>query len=106
MQPRELVISGLTSFIDRVALDFGTDRQRSIAAMTVDEAQVHLDDGQFPPGSMGPKMSAAIDFVRHGGRVAVITDTRRVRASLAEQPEGDTGTRIGAVPAAEPIGTT
>lgn len=96
----------LITDIDRVALDFGTDRQRSIAEMTVEEAQVHLDDGQFPPGSMGPKMSAAVEFVRHGGRVAVITDTRRVHATLAEQPEGETGTRIVAVPAARPVGTT
>ncbi len=93
----------LITDIDRVALDFGTDRQRSVATMTVDEAAGHLDDGQFPPGSMGPKMSAAIDFVRLGGRVAVITDTRRVRATLAEE-EGDTGTRIVAVPSPSTIG--
>lgn len=87
----------LITDIDRVALDFGTDRQRSIAEMTVDDAQGHFDDGQFPAGSMGPKMAAAIDFVRHGGRVSVITDARRVRATLAEET-GDTGTRIVAVP--------
>ncbi|MDN5747256.1 MAG: carbamate kinase [Pseudonocardia sp.] len=99
----------LITDIDRVALDFGTDRQRSISAMTVDEAQSHLDDGQFPPGSMGPKMSAAIEFVRHGGRVAVITDTGRVRATLAEEPGGDvpphTGTRIVAA-ASTTVGVT
>lgn len=104
----------LITDIGRVALDFGTDRQRSVDTMTVDEARSHLDDGQFPPGSMGPKVRAAIDFVHHGGRVAVITDTRRVRATLAEPPEGrdvppppaggDTGTRIVAVPS--PIGVT
>lgn len=102
----------LITDIGRVALDFGTDRQRSVDTMTADEAGVHLADGQFPAGSMGPKVSAAIDFVRHGGRVAVITDTRRVRATLAESvddrevppADGETGTRIVAVP--HPIGAT
>lgn len=83
----------LITDIGRVALDFGTDRQRSIAEMTVEDAQHHLDGGQFPPGSMGPKMSAAIEFVRHGGRLAVISDARRVRATLSGK-DGDTGTRI------------
>lgn len=93
----------LITDIDRVALDFGTDRQRAITDIGVDEAQRHHDDGQFPPGSMGPKMAAAIDFVRRGGQVAVITDVAHVRASLdpasLDRPgDGRTGTRILAAP--------
>ncbi|GAA3235490.1 carbamate kinase [Pseudonocardia petroleophila] len=92
----------LITDIDRVALDFGTDRQRPILDMGVDEAQGHHDDGQFPPGSMGPKMAAAIDFVRHGGQAAVITDVAHVRASLDPTDGGEAGTRILA--AHSPIG--
>lgn len=88
----------LITDIDRVALDFGTDRQRPVLDMPVDEAQRHYDDGQFPPGSMGPKMAAAIEFVRHGGRVAVITDVAHVRATLDPHDDGETGTRILAAP--------
>ncbi|MHA6782442.1 carbamate kinase [Pseudonocardia saturnea] len=94
----------LITDIDRVALDFGTDRQRAILDMGVDDAQRHHDEGQFPPGSMGPKMAAAIDFVRHGGQVAVITDVAHVRASLDPDDPGETGTRI--VAAHSPIGAT
>jgi carbamate kinase len=92
----------LITDIERVALDFGTERQRPILDMDVDDAQHHFDDGQFPPGSMGPKMAAAIEFVRHGGRVAVITDVAHVRASLDPDDHGETGTRILASPS--PIG--
>ncbi len=49
----------LTS-VPRVALDFGQPTEREVAQLTVDEARVHLDDGQFPPGSMGPKIAACI----------------------------------------------
>ncbi|WP_300019379.1 carbamate kinase [Pseudonocardia sp.] len=84
----------LITDIDRVALDFGTDRQRPILDMGVEEAQRHHDDGQFPPGSMGPKMAAAIDFIRHGGQAAVITDVAHVRASLDPDDGGEPGTRI------------
>ncbi|GAA2566900.1 carbamate kinase [Pseudonocardia hydrocarbonoxydans] len=88
----------LITDIDRVALDFGTDRQRALTDVGVEEAQRHHDEGQFPPGSMGPKMAAAIDFVRRGGQVAVITDVAHVRASLDPGDDGETGTRIVATP--------
>jgi len=90
----------LVTDVDKVALDFGTDRQRSITEMTADEAQSHLEDDQFPAGSMGPKMRAAIEFVREGGRTAVITNTRRVAASLDDTVHdgSETGTRVVAAP--------
>ncbi|MEP6816062.1 MAG: carbamate kinase, partial [Marmoricola sp.] len=44
----------LVTGTDSVLVDFGTPSARPVAAMTVDEAERHLRDGQFPPGSMGP----------------------------------------------------
>ncbi len=58
--------------------------------MTIAEARAHLADGQFPAGSMGPKVEAAAQFVEAGGREAVITSLERVADAMA----GDTGTRI------------
>lgn len=92
----------LITDIDRVALDFGTDRQRSLTDLPVEDAERHLAEGQFPAGSMGPKVAAAIEFVRHGGRVAVITDVAHVRASLDPADGGEPGTRVLASPT--PIG--
>ncbi len=78
-------------------LDFGKETARSIGEITVDEAQTHADDGQFPEGSMGPKMRAAIQFVREGGATAVVTNAARAVASLNPPGAGDDaepGTRI------------
>jgi carbamate kinase len=88
----------LLTAVDRVWLGFGTPRQRAVDAMTVDEAERHLADGEFPPGSMGPKVTSAIRFVRGGGRRAVITSPSRAREGLA----GRAGTSVvpGRVPAA------
>ncbi|MGH8930538.1 MAG: carbamate kinase [Egibacteraceae bacterium] len=80
----------LVTQVPEVALDFGTPRQRGVHQMTVDEAEAHLDAGQFPPGSMGPKVEAAIAFIRNGGELAVITSPPNVISAL----RGKHGTRI------------
>ena len=87
----------LLTGVDQVWLGFGTARQRAVDTMTADEAEQHLADGEFPPGSMGPKVTAAIRFVRSGGRWVVITSPPRVPEALA----GRAGTSIipGPVPA-------
>lgn len=84
----------LITSVDHVALDFGTPRERVVEEMTASEALRHLDDGQFPPGSMGPKVEAAVDFVRQGGRLAVVTSAAHTLAAL----RGEHGTRIVADP--------
>ncbi|MHA6796216.1 carbamate kinase [Pseudonocardia bannensis] len=83
----------LITDVEQVMLDYGTPNARGITEMTVDEAQTHADDGQFPEGSMGPKMRAAIQFLREGGRTSVITNAERACASL-DSAGGDAGTRI------------
>ncbi len=80
----------LLTGVEQVSLDFGTDQQRQLTQMTVAEARAHLADGQFPPGSMGPKVQAAIEFVENGGEEAIITSLASTAAALA----GTTGTRV------------
>lgn len=80
----------LVTGVDQVMLDFGTPRERAVDAMTVDEARAHMADGQFPPGSMGPKVAAASEFVAAGGSRAIITSMERLGEALA----GRAGTRI------------
>lgn len=80
----------LSTSVERVALDFGRPSQRELPRLTVDEAERYLAEGQFPPGSMGPKILSAIEFLRaHDGEV-IITSLERVRDAL----DGRTGTRI------------
>ncbi len=80
--------------VAQVMLDYGTPDARPITAMTADEAQRHLEDDQFPDGSMGPKVRAAIAFVRAGGSTAVITNSERAARSLDTAASGAMGTRI------------
>lgn len=85
----------LLTGVDAVLLDFGTEHQRPVHALSADEAERHLTDGQFPAGSMGPKITAALRFLRDGGQRAVITSPDRLAAAAAGAP--DVGTRIEAV---------
>lgn len=84
---RELLI--LTG-VERVALDYGTPRQRELATLTAAEARAYLAAGHFPPGSMGPKIRAACQFVEEGGDRVLITDI----FTLLDALEGKTGTWI------------
>ena len=68
--------------VDRVMLDFGSATQRAVDVLTVDEAERHLAEGQFPPGSMGPKITAAVRFLRGGGRIATVTSPEQAAGSL------------------------
>jgi len=71
-------------------LGFGTPRQRPIRSMSSREARRHLEAGEFLPGSMGPKVEAAVEFIERGGVEVVITLPERAIDGL----EGRTGTRI------------
>ena len=87
----------LVTGVDTVQLDFGKQTQRRLTWVDSAEAERHLTAGQFPAGSMGPKVGAAIGFVeRGGGRVAVITTPELVLDTLANaDPTNDSvGTRI------------
>ncbi len=76
--------------VEKVALDFAQPTQRWLDRMTVVEAQQLLAEGQFPEGSMGPKVRAAVQFLESGGRRAIITSIEQ----LAEAMAGRTGTVI------------
>jgi carbamate kinase len=82
----------VSTTVDRVALHYGKPEERAIDAMTVAEAKQYLSQGHFPPGSMGPKILAAIRFVEATGGEALITSPEQIERALA----GETGTRITA----------
>lgn len=76
--------------VSKVSLNFGKPTQKQVDRLTVAEAEQHLRDGQFPAGSMGPKIEAAIQFVKGSGNDVLITDVEHIRDAL----EGREGTRI------------
>jgi carbamate kinase len=83
------VIVFLTT-VERVALNYNTPQQVELDRLTLDEARQYLSEGQFPPGSMGPKIEAAVEFVECGGERAVVCRPESVVDAL----EGRAGTVI------------
>ena len=76
--------------VEKVALNFGLTNQKDIDQLTLGEAKKYLKEGQFPKGSMGPKIESAINFLESGGKEVVITSISRMADSII----GKTGTRI------------
>jgi len=76
--------------VEKVAINYRTPEQKSIASMTLEEAEQYYLDGQFPPGSMGPKIQAAIQFLRSGGKRAIITSLDYIESAI----KGEAGTQI------------
>jgi len=76
--------------VDRVCLNYGTPDEEPIGVMTVKQAEEHISQGQFPPGSMGPKIKAAIEYIQGGGKEVLITSANHLKASLINR----SGTKI------------
>ena len=80
----------LSTGVEQVAWHFRQPDQRLLASVTASEAARYLAEGEFPKGSMGPKVEAAIDFLDHGGKEVLITTPAALERAIA----GSTGTRI------------
>jgi carbamate kinase len=80
----------ISTDVDEVYLNYKTPTQRGIKRATADLMQHYLNEGQFPPGSMGPKIEAAIRFLRNGGQDVIITSCDH----LLEAVHGKAGTLI------------
>ncbi len=80
----------LLTGVPQVVRNFGRKDQEPLLILPLSEARRLLDKGQFPAGSMGPKIESAIEFVAATGRPALITNIEHLEAAL----EGESGTRI------------
>ena len=83
----------ILTHVDRVSIDFGKPSQRTLESMTLIQAQRFMDEGQFPAGSMGPKIQGAINFLqasRNGDASVIIGPLHRAVDAVA----GRIGTRI------------
>lgn len=88
----ELLI--MLTAVDRVVLNFGTEKAEPLDRLTVHQAREYLKEGHFPPGSMGPKIMAAIEYLirarRKHMRKVIITDHQNLRQAI----HGKAGTTI------------
>ena len=80
----------LSTDVDKVALNFGTDNEVEIDRMTVAECRKHLAAGHFAAGSMKPKIESAIRFLEQGGEEVIITQPHLLAAAI----QGRAGTHI------------
>jgi len=69
--------------VEKVAIHYGKPDQVDLDVMTVGEARAYLAAGEFPVGSMGPKIDAAIDFLEGGGREVIITRPELLSEAIA-----------------------
>jgi len=77
--------------VEKVAINFGKPNQKSLDIMTIKDAKIYIDEGQFAPGSMLPKVKAAIKFVASKpGRMAIIASLEKAKEALT----GKSGTLI------------
>ena len=77
--------------VEKVAINFRKENEQWLDAMTPDEARRYAAEGQFAPGSMLPKVEAAVKFAESKpGRTALITLLEKARDGIS----GKTGTRI------------
>lgn len=83
----------LVTAVETAFIDYGTAQQQPLQRISAVEARRHQEQGQFPPGSMGPKIAAALQFLESGGDTAVITTAELLAATLTN-PSGGPGTRI------------
>ncbi len=77
---------------DQVYVDYKKPTQRGLRNATVDELDKLAAEGQFPAGSMGPKIQSAVRFIRNGGKKCIITSYEHLMDAL----EGKAGTHITA----------
>jgi carbamate kinase len=76
--------------VEKVYLDFNTPKQKPIEKISLKEIKKYYDDGQFPPGSMGPKILSAIRFLESGGSKVIISHVDKGWEAFI----GKTGTHI------------
>ena len=85
----------LTTGTDAIYRDFATEHRTKLDHITVAEVEEMEAEGQFPPGSMGPKVEAARAFISNGGESAVVCQP----VDLVDAFSGRAGTRITATTA-------
>ena len=80
----------ISTGVDQVALNFGKPNQQFLSQVTLMDMEKYLREGHFAPGSMRPKIEAAIDFLKNGGKKVIITQPHLLEDAI----QGRNGTHI------------
>jgi carbamate kinase len=80
----------MSTDVEKVALNHGRENERELSTLSISDAKRYNEEGHFPPGSMGPKILAGVDFLEAGGAKVIITNPESIERAL----DGETGTTI------------
>jgi carbamate kinase len=83
-------VFAIATEVEHVYVNYNKPTQRKLTGVTSEECKKYFDEGQFPAGSMGPKIKAALLYLERGGRHAVITDIEHLYDAI----DGNAGTHI------------
>lgn len=75
----------ISTGVEKVCVNFGKPDQKALGEISAAEMQAYYDQGQFPAGSMGPKVKAALDFLAAGGERVIITSPEHLKAAINNQ---------------------
>ncbi len=76
--------------VEKVSLNYGSDNEQLLSKVTLSEIKQYMAEGHFPPGNMGPKIEASINFLENGGQRVTITSIDGIK----QDPSGNSGTVI------------
>jgi carbamate kinase len=80
----------VSTAVEKACLNYGQPNQKSLDKITVAELEQYCAEGHFKPGSMLPKCQAIINFIKNGGKHAIITNPE----NLARAVKGEAGTHV------------
>jgi len=83
-------ILAILTGVDYVYLNYNKPDQKKLERITINEVKIYLSEGQFPSGSMGPKIESAIKFLESGGSEVIITSLQKAKEAFL----GNFGTKI------------
>ena len=83
-------VFAISTAVDHVSVGFNTPNESALHKITTSELKSHYANRQFPPGSMGPKIEAVLNYLENGGKRAIITSPQNLAAAL----DGNAGTQI------------
>ncbi|MDP6573829.1 MAG: carbamate kinase [Rhodospirillales bacterium] len=86
----DIEVMMILTAVPRIAIDFGTPEERQLGEVSLAEMRAYHAEGQFPAGSMGPKVEAAIRFLEGGGKRVIIGNLEEAMPAL----RGETGTHV------------
>ncbi|HHL33721.1 MAG TPA: carbamate kinase [Desulfobulbaceae bacterium] len=73
----------ISTAVEQVMLNYGTTQEKALGRVSLQEIEGYFQEGHFAPGSMGPKIEAAISFLKNGGKKVIITNPENIGAALA-----------------------